>query len=305
MLHKLFDGHPNLVVYPTDLCFLYAYFPCHINTEKARIERLRHVLKKSLMAFDNFELYENKLLRVDKFLDYFFQYLSAKALENKSLLLIEYSNAWYEYFNLMKDSPFVVKETSQAIFSRELIESIPEIKIISLIRDPRDNYAAIKAGIESYYSNFGESELESLASVINRSRMDLLAADYSRNVFPNQFLAIKFEDLINDIEKSLDVISSFCEINNAVSMRTPTILGKSYMGNSYEGERFNGVSNKNVSRWRERISDQEAKIIEFWASDAMRIWHYELAFTQADSARAYSDFYNWYNCRYFYYDSFS
>ena len=135
--------------------------------------------------------------------------------------------------------------------------------------------------------------------------MDLLAADSSRRVFPNQFLAIKYEDLTNNIEKTVNVICSFCKVNNTLSMKTPTILGESFMGNSHEGERFTSVSNKNVSRWRERINEQEAKSIEFWASDVMRIWEYELAFTQADSASAYSEFYNWYNCRYFYYDSFS
>ena len=228
MLHKLFDGHPELVVYPTDLCFLYAYFPCHIKSAQTRVERLRHVLKKSLMPFDNFTLYGKSFLRVDEFLDYFFQNVSAKALVNKSLLLLEYANAWYKFFNLKKDSPFVVKETSQAIFARELIESYPEIKIISLVRDPRDNYAAIKAGVNSYYSNFGETELESLASVINRSRMDLLAADSSRRVFPNQFLAIKYEDLTNNIEKTVNVICSFCKVNNTLSMKTPTILGESF-----------------------------------------------------------------------------
>ena len=64
--------------------------------------------------------------------------ITNRPMLNKSLLLLEYANAWYKFFKLKKDSPFVVKETSQAIFARELIESYPEIKIISLVRDPRD-----------------------------------------------------------------------------------------------------------------------------------------------------------------------
>ena len=59
--------------------------------------------------------------------------------------------------------------------------------------------------------------------VINRSRMDLFA-DSSRRVFPNQFLAIKYEDLTKNIEKTVNVICSFCKVKNTLSMKTPTML---------------------------------------------------------------------------------
>ena len=33
------------------------------------------------------------------------------------------------------------------------------LKMLQIIRDPRDNYAAIKAGVSSYYKKIGENEM--------------------------------------------------------------------------------------------------------------------------------------------------
>ena len=36
MFHRLFDGHPDINLYPVDLSILYAYFPCFTSDLKDR-----------------------------------------------------------------------------------------------------------------------------------------------------------------------------------------------------------------------------------------------------------------------------
>ena len=106
-----------------------------------------------------------------------------------------------------------------------------------------------------------------------------------------------------ETKKTLKTLSNFLQIDFTDSMMEPSILGKPYHGNSYEGKIFNGISRENVSNWKRRISENEAKIIEYSLEDLMINWGYELQYSQLESQRAYAKFYEWNNCKYFYHDS--
>ena len=73
----------------------------------------------------------------------------------------------------------------------------------------------------------------------------------------------------------------------------------------FDGKDFNGISSEHVGKWKQRISEKEAMIIEFWLDDIMRLWGYESEFGYKDRQSAFSEFYDWYNSKYFYHDSFS
>ncbi|MCJ8345483.1 hypothetical protein MJH12_08080, partial [bacterium] len=55
-----------------------------------------------------------------------------------------------------------------------------------------------------------------------------------------------------------------------------------------------------VNRWKERIDDHEAKVIEFYGSELMRKWGYDLSFSQKESSEAASKHYKWHNFSQFY-----
>ena len=177
--------------------------------------------------------------------------------------------------------------------------------MISLIRDPRDNYAAISAGVDQYYSKFGENDLKALSSHINRARMDLISAKINQENYPDSFMAIRFEDLIRDTKTTMKNVSNFLNIDFEESMLSPDISGKSYKGNSFEGISFSGISNQNIGKWKTRITIESAKVIEYWMVDVMDYWNYDLEFSQICSQAEFSKFYEKYNCEYFYHDSFS
>ncbi len=307
MFHRLFDGHPDIYIYPVDLSLLYAYFPhftLKLKSQPAALKaRLHLVISTNLQAVED-HLISEKGFSAHYFADEVCRNLEDKYLDNKEVIISTVANCWIRmYYQSDQVKPFLFKETSQSIYIQEYLQFSVKIKIVSLVRDPRDNYAAIKAGVADHYSKMNENELESLASVINRARMDLLSAKYNNDSLEN-FLAVKFENLVLEPEKNLQNITKFLNVHFTDSLLQPTSFGKLYKGNNYEGKKFKGISNANLGNWKSRINESEAKIIEYWLADVMERWEYKPAFTFAESEAAFSEFYNWYNVRYFYRDGY-
>jgi hypothetical protein len=311
VFHRLFDNYKGINLYPVDISVLYAYFPCFTNNSNLNENDLRirvsKVFRKSIASLN----YTNNInninnIDLDRLINIFLLNISNKELNNKSALIIAIYKTWMAYHGSSNIAiPFVFKETSQAIFFRELKKEMPRLKMISIIRDPRDNYAALKVGVEKYYSKIGEDNLATLASHINRVKMDLKAAQLNQKLYPDSFLAIRFEDLITKPEEIMMIVASFLGIEFDKSLLIPTILGQPYLGNSYEGTIMTGLSIKNIDNWKSRISDDEAMVIEYWLSEVMESWDYKLSFDPVESQSAFSTFYELYNCRYFYHDSFA
>jgi hypothetical protein len=307
VFHRLFDGVSGVDLYPTDLTVLYAYFSCFTSkkgvTNDELKERLMHVVKNSMEYSVKQGL---DLTSKNNFLNVFESEIQQIDIRSKSDVIYTICNSWLKSKGVASEAGyFVVKETSQSVFFEDYIKEFPQLKMISLIRDPRDNYAAISAGIDQYYSKFGEGSLGSLSSHINRARMDLISAKINQENYPNSFMAIRFEDLVRDTKTTMKNVSNFLNIDFEESMLTPDISGKSYKGNNFEGISFSGISNQNIGKWKARITVESAKIIEYWMADVMDYWNYDLEFSQICSQAEFLKFYEKYNCEYFYNDSFS
>ena len=307
LFHRLFDGVNSINLYPTDLTVLYAYFSCFTAkkdvSNKELKERLIYVVKNSMEYSVKQGL---DLTSKNNFLNVFESEIQKIDIRSKSDVIYAICNSWLKSKEVtFEASPFVVKETSQSVFFEDYIKKFPQLKMISLIRDPRDNYAAISAGVDQYYSKFGESDIGALSSHINRARMDLISAKINQENYPDSFMAIRFEDLVKDTRATMKSVSNFLNIDFEESMLSPDISGKSYKGNNFSGISFSGISNQNIGKWRTRIAIDSVKVIEYWMVDVMDYWNYDLEFSQICSQAEFSKFYEKYNCEYFYHDSFS
>lgn len=307
LLMSLFDGHKSAISYPSDIGLLYAYFPAFTGNKDATAQELRSrielVLAGTLSAIKSES--DQAQIDVPRAIRLFWKYFADQDLRSRPAVLDALGKAWCEYSGMPPEGTTVIfKETSQAIFLEEFGEALPTLKMIHLVRDPRDNYAALKAGVTNYYAKLGENELETLASVINRCRMDMIAARTNATLHPDRFAAVRFEDLVADPKPALESLCRFLgwEFDNA--MLSPTVLGVSQAGNSHEGKAFTSISADNAGAWRKRISADEAKVIEYWCEREMQDWKYPLAFDAAERQRAFAEFYSWYNSRYFFRDSF-
>jgi hypothetical protein len=134
--------------------------------------------------------------------------------------------------------------------------------------------------------------------------MDMLSATMNQEKYPESFLAIKFEDLVSSPECVLKSISKFLGIEFDPVMLVPSVFGVGYSGNSHDANSIIGVSSSKVGAWRSRVSERSIKIIEYWLAKEMDVWGYQLEFSEAQSHKEFSSFYEQYNSRYFYSDSF-
>lgn len=310
MFSNLFDGHPALSVYPSDLCLLYAYYPYYADGTKSTTElldRLDTVLFSDLRRLvDNNNL--SSLFDLNKFKQEFLSSLDHSQLNDVSHVISCQLKAYQKAVG--DDSRnftwTVAKETSIDIYAHEIFEWFPNAKFIQLIRDPRDNYASLKSGVDKHYSLFGESEKMLLASLLHRALLDMKMAAMNQERFgEDRYMYLRFEDLVSQPQRCMENVANFLNIEFDKSLMTPTLLGQPVPGNNFEGEAFFQISGKNSGRWPERISSEEGKIIEFHFSELMRKFDYELKFTESERMDAASEFYKWSNYTYYFRDSFA
>ena len=306
LLHRLFDGVNSLNSYPVDISVLYAYFPYFTSdsalSDKQLESRLHLVVSRSL---EYLLTYNPSAVDIGKYTNILTNEIVGANLRSRYDILEAIRESWSKYNGISSNSlPFLFKETSQSIFLERFLSMYPNLKMISVVRDPRDNFAAIFDGVNRYYSKMGEGELESLSSLINRGRMDMLSAAMNQEKYPESFLAIKFEDLVSSPERVLKSISKFLGIEFDPAMLVPSVFGVGYTGNSHDSNSIIGVSSSKVGAWRSRVSESSIKIIEYWLAKEMDVWGYQLEFSETQSHKEFSRFYEQYNSRYFYSDSF-
>ena len=134
--------------------------------------------------------------------------------------------------------------------------------------------ASVKSGFKSYYKNIGEDEINLLSSLINRVHLGLniqisIKLFWEKNIWLSN-MKIQFQ-----IKKILPKNLQFINIKYDKNIMVPTVLGKSSAGNNYEGIKFKKISNLNKNNWRNRISIQEAEIIEFYLGNLMKKFGYK------------------------------
>lgn len=288
LLSNLLDGHALINSYGSDLKLIYAFYNVYEKIPKS-------TLKKRLI----------EILLDDRVQDSFLNAESA----NKIISECDVSSngcIWNILKEIKKLTPknkyFLVKETSSEL-NYDIIRDNEDPIFLHMIRDPRDNYAAIKAGVTKYYSLLGEDTFASLASTINRINFGFTAlkTNLERSKSYNY---IKFENLVQNSEQEIKKICQILKIEFDDSLLLPTKEGKVYAGNSHDGKKFSNISKDNLNKFSKRITDWEISVIEYFCRDMMEFFDYP--FTMSDETKAYSasDFYRIYNSKYFYYDKF-
>ncbi|MEJ2374207.1 MAG: sulfotransferase [Pseudolabrys sp.] len=310
LLSNLLDGHPRLAVYPIDLALLYAYFPDFVETNpspQARRKRLERILFDDLAdrlgAFGCSDAFD-----VDKHRERFFRGLRDDELADLRALIVRLMAS----FQTVAGPPVgsakwgVIKETSIEIYAAEILSWFPDIRFIHVLRDPRDNFAALAAGVDKHYGRLGEDRKRTLASLLHRAELGFAMARENQTTYGSErYHLVRYEDFVVRPEATMCKIAAVLDIDFDPCLLRPTVLGVPATGNSYDGVQTAGIESRNVGRWRERITDEEAAAIEFHFSGKMEAFGYAPAFDAATRRRAAAEFYKWQNYAYFYSDRFA
>ena len=191
---------------------------------------------------------------------------------------------------------WVEKTTSTEIYATEIIKWFPRAKFIQLVRDPRDNWAALKAAWEGRYRKFNDSSLTLLQSLLERGKLGMELAILNQKIIGRkQYLIVRFEDLVSQPKKYLTEICKFLNIKYQADLLKPTVLGKWWPGNSFENLKFKGPSKAKVGQWPKRITKEEAHLVEYYFYDLMKHFNYRPKSTLKQRVAAAVKHYKWHN----------
>jgi len=307
MFLNLLEGHSKLLVYPIDLNMMYAYFPQYTDGSYS-VQQCKDRLKRVVFAALKRRL-AGKDIDIEFFEKEFFSFFDDEKITVTKYLIEKLIAAFSltiqkKCTNKVKTIP-TIKETSIEIYANEIFDWFPNAKFLHLVRDPRDNFAALKAGINTWYARLGENNKETLMSLLNRAKLGLEFGLLNQKRYgEDRYKIIKFEDLVSKPREVLSEVCFFMGIAWEDSLLLPTVLGVPTGGNNFEGKEFYKISKYNVGRWRERISKEEGKIIEYYLGDIMEKYGYKKVFNEFVVADSVMKFYKWQNYRYFYKDTF-
>lgn len=305
MLVSLFDSSEGSIVYPDDSGIFYMYFPRYVDGKFSRDEKLdrltNYLIKDHLTEILSRPLQSKKISQdLDKKCKNF--YNSVKSFQKKDFdfkeILIFFIKCFAESFYPERSNAkvWIEKTTSTEIYANELSEIFPNAKFIHLLRDPRDNWASLKSGWEKRYVNYNDDIRRLKQSMIERGRMSMELAKYNlTTIGDDRYKVVRYEDLTLNPEIEIKKLASFIDIPFSENLLKPTIVGLPWKGNNFSGINFHKPSKENVGRWKDRIDDEEAMLIEYHFKEVMEYFGYESKFILKDQQKAAAEHYKWYN----------
>jgi len=303
---NLFDSHRQLLAYPLDLNTLYAYFPAYVEKAGASDADLMRRLVRVVVD----DLHETELgaqgFPVEEFGRAFAAAMAGRDLRDLGQVLSGQIQAMQAVLETSEEHRFVVvKETSIELYARRLGSHFPKARFIHLVRDPRDNYSALRAGIERYRT-FGDDEKKLIFSAQARIALGMDAARANLAFFgADRYRTLRFEDLVAEPRATMAVVAEWIGIDFEPSLLQPTLAGKPTRGNNYDNVAMFEISAGNVGRWRRRIPPEEAALIEFLLAEQMDGFGYAREFDMKDHLAILDDYYKWLNYTYLFFDRFA
>jgi len=302
LLLCLLDNHPELLVYPPDSAFFYGYYPTYDKpeyTDEQKVDRMTGFIVDQLKT-EIVNLSDQDRKQLDFPIDALRESVrgfASKSGKTPREMLLSLFQAYRKHFKgSLQARRWVEKTTSTEIYAVEVAKWFPKAKFIHVIRDPRDNWASLKSGWSKRYHHFNDSLERLMQSMIDRGKLGMEFAQNNQKHFGTEvYKIVKFEDLATDTSNVLDEICSFLGIKFSETMSMPTVCGKLWKGNNFEGLKFDKPSNINVGRWRERITEDEARLIEYYFGSLMEYFEYETIYPLDERMEAATKHYKWFN----------
>lgn len=276
LLRALFDTHPQVVAYPEETVFFRRYLP------QARGKSLEDKLSLADKTLTHiFEWNQtNPPAHQSGHIDRDYSHLSADEVraamrrfvsgqyrhegDMLSAAILAYGEVTGRLTSTTKY--WVEKTPLNELFAKQIFDWWPEARCIHVVRDPRDNFVSYRRKhldwtAEFFARNWRRSTRAGLANL--------------KRFGEARYKLIRYEDFVRDPEAALRELCAFLDIAKDPSMRRPTRGGKIWQGNSMFAEKFEGINDLAVGRWRKSLGGEELYWLESIAGSASRRMGYE------------------------------
>lgn len=145
-----------------------------------------------------------------------------------------------------------------------MFEDFPTAKIIHVLRDPRDNYLALKRMMdEPEYQGIGYQPSNFIR---DRLLASLEAAYQNVTKYEGRYRLVFYEDLILGGEPVIRDIAAWLDLPWHDFLMVPSYGGELWKGNSLASDlkdRLKPFDRRPIGRWKSSLNDQEIEILEW------------------------------------------
>lgn len=280
LLMALLDGHPQMVVAPSETHFFLHFLPAaqHLSHEK-RIELARKML---LGVIDTENVYYKKFLchvSVEWTLAMFLQ-ISKSCHDIQEFLpasILAYGLASNQ---ISDDTRYWVEKTPyNEFFVEQIFHFWPNAKCIHMVRDPRDYFASYKMRSHRKREHSPSSLIMSWEWL-----QSVQKANKNEKIYGTQrYLVLRYEDLVRNPEETIAVVCRFLAIERRPSLLVPTKGGGkvNWSGNAANGRAYQGIDSSILGRWTTTLTKREVLTIESATAKMMAVFGYDITWPKA------------------------
>lgn len=153
--------------------------------------------------------------------------------------------------DLESNRNWVEKSVEHTEFAVDIRKAYPKSKFIHIVRNPYSNLVSLRR-----YKSIGHG-YPLIHRVLQTLENSYYHLEQNQRVL-NNYLVVKYEDLVADPKKSMLEIASFINVDFEDVLLKPTHMGDPWQGNSGTGKAFSGVSGANLGKWKSEIHPTEA-----------------------------------------------
>jgi hypothetical protein len=275
LLRAIFDSHPQLVVYPEETVFFRRFLPRSKDLDLQGLlalaeETLIHIFRwrrdKPDASQSGFPDRDYSTISYDQ-VNRAMRRLAGERCRHAGDILSAAVLAYGQVSDLATPSTraWVEKSPYNEYYAEQIFAWWPGALCIHILRDPRDNYV-------SYRRKHPDWRAEFFAANWRRSTR---AGQVNQQRFGSQrYHMLRYEDLVQSPEVTLSKLAAFLGIEWDPSLADPTRAGEQWAGNSMFADQFRGISAAPVARWHEKLSLEDAAVIEQMAGQQMEIYGY-------------------------------
>ncbi|MDH5506293.1 MAG: sulfotransferase [Anaerolineae bacterium] len=277
LLRALLDAHPQVVVYPEESVFFRRYLPkadglALQDQQKLAVEELTHIFtwnqEDPPPSQDGFPDRDYSAIAHQHVQQAMAQLLASLPPRHTGDMLSAAVLAYGQVTGQLSANThaWVEKSPYNEKYAGQIFTWWPQARCIHMVRDPRDNFVSYRRKHPDWSAEF-----------FARNWRSSLLAGFANQVKygASQYLLLRYEDLVQSPEPTLQQIIKFLGIKFDKILKTPTRAGIPWQGNSMFAQEFEVISAAPVGRWKSTLTSQEAAVIEWIARQAMVELQYE------------------------------
>ena len=284
LLLDLLDGHPQLVVLPSESNHFLTFLPQfgrlgadRIVAEAQKWWILRLIIPSGIPPFwaagrpweldvDPYELFSRRLFELDA---------GNPGRDSLGMAAVALQAALAESRGVEPSEPssWVEKTPGQEHCVDRIVGLYPRARFVHLLRDPRSIAAAI-----SRLDRATGHDTDLLGVGLTVSQSFSAAARNLRKLGEGRYLVLRYEELVTDPEAVMRRTADFVGIEWAGSLLTPTVGGVEATSNSAWPARIvtGQIESRRLELWREELDERSSELVSGITRQAAGRFGYQL-----------------------------